>query len=91
MADNSQHIEITRKRLLWRATHRGIKEMDIMVGGFAEAHLAGMSAAELDAFARILELPDQQLLSWATRQEDVPAELRTPLFMAMITYRPETQ
>jgi antitoxin CptB len=91
MADNSQEIEITRKRLLWRATHRGIKEMDIVVGGFAKARLASMGKDELDEFARILELPDQQLLSWVTRQEAIPTVLNTPLFMAMVNFRPEVE
>ena len=47
MVDNSQKSEITRKRLLWRAMHRGIKEMDIVVGGFAQVRLSSMSTGEL--------------------------------------------
>jgi antitoxin CptB len=87
MTDNSQ--EITRKRLLWRATHRGIKEMDIIAGGFAAERLPSMSAAELSTFADILELPDQDLLSWATQQFEVPAEVRSPLLIELISYRPD--
>jgi antitoxin CptB len=86
MIDNSQ--EITRKRLLWRATHRGIKEMDLIAGGFAAARLPTMDVAELVAFAEILELPDQDLLSWATKQFDVPAAVRSPLLVEMISFRP---
>jgi antitoxin CptB len=86
MTDNSQ--EITRKRLLWRATHRGIKEMDLIAGGFAASRLPSMDAAELMAFAEILELPDQDLLSWATKQFEVPDDLRSPLLIELISFRP---
>ena len=68
MTDNSQQAEITRKRLLWRAMHRGIKEMDLVVGGFAAKRLAGMSTGELALFEMLLEIPDQELLSWVTAQ-----------------------
>ena len=88
MEDHSQKTEVTRKRLLWRATHRGIKEMDLIAGGFAAARLPTMSEAELLAFADILELPDQDLLSWATKQFEVPEELRSELLLELIAYRP---
>jgi antitoxin CptB len=89
MDDNSQQTEITRKRLLWRAKHRGIKEMDIVVGGFAELRLAEMSVGELALFEVLLEIPDQELLSWTTGQEAVPEKWKTPLLLEMIGYRPK--
>ena len=88
MINASQNIETTRKRLLWRAMHRGIKEMDIMVGGFAHSRLGSMSADELAAFANLLELPDQDLLSWATGQAEVPQAIRTSLLVELLSYRP---
>jgi antitoxin CptB len=89
MSYNSQKIETMRKRLLWRATHRGIKEMDIIVGGFAAARIAAMDEATLRAFADVLELPDQHLLSWVTKQEVVPENLRSPLLLEMLAFRPD--
>ena len=77
-----------RKRLLWRATHRGIKEMDIVFGGFVTAGLARFTDAELCELEVMIEIPDQQLLSWATRQESVPAQQATPLLKAMLSHRP---
>jgi antitoxin CptB len=85
----TDHIETTRKRLLWRATHRGIKEMDILVGGYASRQLAQMSEAELLHFAELLELPDQDLLRWATGLEPVPEALQSPMLEAMLNFRPE--
>jgi len=82
-------LEITRKRLLWRATHRGIKEMDILVGGYAQRNLATMGEAELTQFADLLEIPDQELLSWATKQSSVPLEQQSTMLEAMLGFLPK--
>jgi antitoxin CptB len=89
MNDTSQNIESMRKRLLWRATHRGIKEMDLIVGGFAAARLESMELAALFEFEGLLEVPDQQLLAWLTKQETLPENLRSPLLLEMLSFRPE--
>ena len=73
-----------RKRLLWRATHRGIKEMDLIFGGFVAARLDGFTLAELDELERMIALPDQEMLSWATRATPVPSEAWTPLLLEML-------
>ena len=89
MDDNSQQTEMMRKRLLWRAMHRGIKEMDLIVGGFAQARLSDMADAELAEFEKLLELPDQDLLAWVTLQEVVPVDLRSDLLLQVISFRPD--
>jgi antitoxin CptB len=89
MIDNEQKTETMRKRLLWRATHRGIKEMDLIAGGFAAARLPTMTHEDLVAFEVMLELPDQDLLAWATRQDEVPSTLRSPLLLELINFRPD--
>ena len=81
-------IETRRKRLFWRATHRGIKEMDILLGGFATAHIATLDDADLDRLEAIIALPDQEMLSWATKQAPVPAEHASPLLAAILDFRP---
>ena len=87
----SADLETIRKRLLWRATHRGIKEMDILVGGYAQWHLENMSEADLAKFEILLEIPDQDLLSWATHQEDVPGKFACSMLTAILTHKPETR
>jgi antitoxin CptB len=89
MSLNDEKLESARKRLAWRASRRGIKEMDILVGGFASARLPEMTPQELVVFEALLEIPDQQLLSWVTRQEDVPEDLRSPMLMEMLAFRPD--
>jgi antitoxin CptB len=85
-----EQLEKIRKRLAWRASRRGIKEMDIVVGGFADARLPTMTPQELISFEVLLEIPDQQLLSWVTGQEAVPLELRSPMLLDMLAFRPVT-
>lgn len=80
-------MDSQRKKLLWRATHRGIKEMDILLGGFAAARLENLSAAEIAELEAIIDIPDQQLLSWATNLETLPADV-PPLLRDILGFRP---
>ncbi len=57
-------LEMRRRRAAYRASHRGTKEMDIILGRYAEARLPAMQDDELDAFERVLELPDPTLTLW---------------------------
>ena len=60
--------EIRLKRLKMRSMRRGIKEMDIILSGFAEAHLIKMSGAQLDLYEEFLEENDQDLYQWVSGQ-----------------------
>ena len=84
----SPETQIRLKRLLWRATHRGIKEMDLILGGFVTRNLDGFSEAEIADLERIMDIPDQDMLSWATKQADVPAEYASPLLARILAYTP---
>ena len=66
--------------ILFRAWRRGMREMDLVMGQFADANLPAMSEAELDEFERLLEAPDPQVLAWITGEEATPSEFDTPLF-----------
>eukprot|EP00003_Mantamonas_plastica_P005876 TRINITY_DN14795_c0_g1_i1.p1 TRINITY_DN14795_c0_g1~~TRINITY_DN14795_c0_g1_i1.p1 ORF type:complete len:117 (-),score=19.13 TRINITY_DN14795_c0_g1_i1:9-359(-) len=74
-----ESIEIRRKRLKIRAWRRGIKEMDLLIGGYADAHLADMDAAALDEFETLMDEHDQDLLSYATGLKPVPEHLKSML------------
>ncbi len=60
------------KRLKFRAWHRGVREADMLVGGFFDANHAGWSEAELDRFEALLEEQDVDILAWAIGTADVP-------------------
>jgi antitoxin CptB len=58
--------EIRRKRLLFRSWHRGTKETDLLLGSFAEQHLATFSEAQLDRYEALLDSDDGDLFDWIT-------------------------
>ncbi|HUO22586.1 MAG TPA: succinate dehydrogenase assembly factor 2 [Caulobacteraceae bacterium] len=60
------------KKLLYRADHRGFREADIIIGGFARARLAELSPAQVDAFEQLLDQPDQDLYAWIIGREAAP-------------------
>ena len=66
-----------RKRLLYRATHRGTREADRLVGGFAEAHLEGLGTADLDLYEALLEESDVDLVDWLMGRREAPARHQT--------------
>lgn len=68
------------KRMLWRAQHRGMKEMDLMLGQFAEQKLAGMNDTQLEEFEAILEVSDAYLVDWITEKTETPAQFQTTMF-----------
>ncbi|MEL7488124.1 MAG: succinate dehydrogenase assembly factor 2 [Pseudomonadota bacterium] len=75
-----------RKQLLYRAQHRGFKEADLLIGGFAEEALAGMSDADLDEFQALLMLDDRDLFDWATGKRDAPANVSGPVFQRLCAF-----
>ena len=77
---SSAALDERRRRILFRAWRRGLREMDLVMGQFADANLPAMSEAELDEFERLLEIPDPQVLAWITGEEATPPEFDTPLF-----------
>src|SRR5665811_394567 len=72
-----------RRRLLFRANHRGTRENDLLVGGFVSARLADFSEAEIDELEAIMELPDPVLADWLTGRAPIPAEHDSPMLRAM--------
>jgi antitoxin CptB len=72
-------LDARRRRLIYRATHRGTYENDILVGGFVRRHIAALSESELAALEALLELPENDLADWLTGRLPVPAEAETPM------------
>ncbi len=76
-------LEGRRRRLLFRATHRGTRENDILIGNFVATRLAAFSPDEITTLETIIELPDTWLADWLTGRTAIPAEHDTPLLRAM--------
>jgi antitoxin CptB len=77
---SSEGLDVRRRKLLFRAWHRGMREMDLIMGRFADAAVAELTDAELAAFEHLIEVPDRELLAWITGEEPAPAAHDTPLF-----------
>ncbi|HBM86970.1 MAG: succinate dehydrogenase assembly factor 2 [Parvibaculaceae bacterium] len=73
-------VDVRRKRLQFRAWHRGIKEMDLIMGRFADAHIQELDTPDLDLFEALLEEPDDQVYGWIANREPVPDAFNTPIF-----------
>ena len=72
----SETAEHRLKRLRIRSWRRGIKEMDLILGGFADDRLSSLNAAELDAHEVLMEEQDHDLYLWVSGQADAPMALR---------------
>ena len=66
--------DIRRKRLLFRSRHRGTKESDLLMGGFAEAHLPTMSEQQLDSYETLLNATDPELFDWLAGRGTPPSD-----------------
>src|SRR3954468_22007217 len=75
--------ENRRKRLLFRAQRRGFKEVDLIFGAYAEAHLARLDETSLDQFEALLTAPDQDVYAWLRGAVAVPREYDNPVFAGL--------
>ncbi len=80
-------IDVCRKRLLFRSWHRGTRELDLLLGPFAERHLAGFSARQLDIYENILEHSDPDIYRWLTEAEPMPKALESDVFKLLKNFR----
>ena len=72
-------LDVRRRRLSFRAWHRGMREMDLILGRFADRTITELTEVELLEFERLIELPDRELLGWITGELAIPAEHDGPL------------
>ena len=77
---SSADLDPRRRKILFRAWHRGMREMDLIMGRFADDAMAGFRDAALDEFERLIEVLDRDLLSWVTGEAPVPENYDTELF-----------
>jgi antitoxin CptB len=77
----TDEMEQCRRRAAYRASHRGTKEMDFILGRYADAHVPNMTRRELDDFERFIATPDPVLTQWFSKGA-IPQE---PAFAALVT------
>ena len=64
-----------KKKLLYRSTHRGCKEMDILLGNFAKEYLFSLSDDELKQYKRIVDMDDELIYKYFKMDDMVPEDI----------------
>jgi antitoxin CptB len=80
-------LDIRRKQALFRAQRRGFKELDLIFGAFADAHLNSLTGAELEQFEALLSVPDWQMFDWVMGHAPVPPSHDCGVFARLCAYR----
>lgn len=83
---SSEGLDPRRRKLKFRLWHRGIREMDLVLGGFADAELPRLDDADLAEVEGWLDIPDQQMFAWVNGSETPPAEIDTVLFRKLRSF-----
>lgn len=85
-SDSLETIEKKRKRLIFRSWHRGTREMDLVMGTFADSHAVNFDMQELDLYEQLLENSDPDLYNWVSGREEVPANKLTSVMQQLLNH-----
>jgi antitoxin CptB len=83
---SSEGLDVRRRKLLFRAWRRGVREMDLIVGRFADAYIEKFSVTELDDFERLIEVPNAELYAWVVGDDLAPADHDTAVLRQLIRF-----
>lgn len=78
-----------KRQAIFRATHRGTREMDILLGGFVEYEIHSFSENEMTDLEHLMQAPDWDIYKWVTGTLTVPDNYNTPLFQRWVAYHAE--
>ena len=81
-----EELDNRRKRLIFRSWHRGTREMDLIMGTFAEAHVPEMDGEALEEYEALLHTPDPDVYDWISGQKPVPANISNPVIEKLLTH-----
>ena len=77
------------KKLRFRAWRRGFREIDLILGPFADVQGPDFTPEDFEAFEALLLEQDQDVYAWIIGQAEVPAAFRTPLMTRLQAFRPQ--
>lgn len=80
-------IAARRRKMKFRASHRGLRELDLFHEAFLAAHLDTFDARDLDEYEAVLDTPDQTVLAWILGTEPAPVESRSRVLDLMLSFR----
>lgn len=75
------------KRIRFRSWHRGTREMDLLMGGFADANLAALTEEQLQRYEALIEVPDDLLYVWVSGKDTPPPEFDTDVFALLKAHK----
>lgn len=87
----SDDFKERQRKLRFRAWRRGFREMDLLMGSFADERIEAFSADQLDQFERLLSTPDWEVYAWLIGQKDVPDNHKSAVLDQLIAFRYEAQ
>jgi antitoxin CptB len=76
-----------RKRLIYRSWHRGTREMDLLLGSFADRYVPGFDAGQLDRFEKMLNISDPDLYDWVSARVPPPANALDDVLELFLSHR----
>jgi antitoxin CptB len=82
----TDELQVDRKRLKFRSWHRGTREMDLLLGRFADGRLDGFDAEALRAYAALLERPDPDIYDWVCGRGECPEGELRPIVAALTEF-----
>jgi antitoxin CptB len=80
-------IEVRRRKLAFRASRRGFRELDLFMRSFCETHLDSFDEDRLGQFERVLDIPDQHVFDWIMGREAPPENHRSEVLDLMLSFR----
>ena len=86
----SDDLDPRRRRALFRAWHRGMREVDLLLGPFADAHIASLTDHDLADFEALMQVPDDELLTWIVGRAPVAPDYRTRVFDSIVEFHAKT-
>ncbi len=76
-----------QRKIIWRASHRGLKELDILLGAYARERVPTMSDGDLRDLELLLAVSDNEIYDWLVRGEPVPEGYRNAVLEDLLAYR----
>lgn len=87
MTRSSEGLDARRRKLLFRSWHRGMREMDLILGSFADAEISALTEAEIEQYEMLLDISDTELLPWITGERAIPETSRTDILLKVLSFR----
>jgi antitoxin CptB len=72
-------LSARQKRILFRSWHRGMREVDLLLGRFANAEIGNLCDRDLEDYELLLDAPDRDIFSWLTGEAETPGPFGTPV------------